>query len=179
MINCLKCNTPLIIAIDAKNKDFKCKDCSEKYDLLFEKKILKIMHKKKQLAFFINDLSNCDNDFSLKNVYEMYSRGYLDCIKMLNSKYNQSDNFWQLSVAKLKEKIAQNLNLKINELLNSSDESYLCSGCMSKYSSNDAFANNFSCIICSKQLILNNNMDEIESFKKNLLTIGNAWTTIV
>jgi DNA-directed RNA polymerase subunit RPC12/RpoP len=178
MINCLKCNTPLILAIDAKNKEFKCKDCSEKYDLLFEKKILKITHKKKQLAFFINDLSNCDNDFSLKNVYEMYSKGYLDCIKMLNSKYNQSDNFWQLSIAKLKEKIAQNLNLKI-ELLNSAEESYICSTCMSSYSPQDALANNFSCIICSKQLILSNNLNEIEHFKKNLLTLGNAWTTLI
>lgn len=177
MINCLKCNTPLILNIDAKNNDFKCKNCCEKYKLFFEKKILKIIHNKKQLNFFINDLSNCDKDFSLKNVYEMYSKGYLDCVKMLNSKYNQSDNTWQLSINKLKEKIGQNINAKLNKILNDSAETYSCNSCMSSYSSQDALANNFSCMICSNQLNLNNNSEEIESLKKNLLVLENTWST--
>ncbi|MFA5333058.1 MAG: hypothetical protein WC376_01020 [Candidatus Nanoarchaeia archaeon] len=177
MISCLNCGNSLTINIDAKNKDFKCKDCYEKYELFFEKKILKIIHKKKQLTFFITDLSNCDKEFSLKNVYEMYNKGYLDCIKLLNSKYNQSDNCWELSVNKLKEKISQNIKLKINNILNSNAEVYECGSCMSNYSSQDALVNNYSCIICSKQLSLKNNMSEVDDLKKNLLTLETNWVT--
>lgn len=177
MINCLNCGSSLVINIDAKNKDFKCKNCSEKYELFIEKKILKIIHKKKQLTFLISDLSNCDNEFSLKNVYEMYNKGYLDCVKTLNSKYNQSDNYWELSINKLKEKIAQNINLKINNILNSTAENYSCNSCMSNYSSQDALINNYSCIVCSKQLFLNDNMNEVDNLKKNLLTLQNNWIT--
>ncbi|MDD4353759.1 MAG: hypothetical protein PHN56_04855 [Candidatus Nanoarchaeia archaeon] len=171
MITCLNCNNDLILAIDVKNNDFKCKDCSEKYDLLFDKKVLKIINKNHQLSFFINDLSNCDSKFSLKNVYEMYNKGYLDCVKMLNSKYNQSDNIWHLSVNKLKEKISQNINLKINTILNSNTESYICSSCKANYSSNEALFNNFSCIMCLNQLVINNNFEEVEHLKENLILI--------
>jgi transcription initiation factor IIE alpha subunit len=178
MINCLKCGISLIINIDAKNKDFKCKECSEKYELLFEKKILKIIHKKKQLTFFINDLSNCDNEFSLKNVYEMYNKGYLDCVKLLNVQYNQSDNYWQLSINKLKEKISKNIELKINNLINSNTENYTCNSCMSTYSSQDALINNYSCIMCLKPLFLKNNLNEVDTLKKNLLTLEINWATL-
>ena len=177
MISCLKCNAPLILNIDAKNNDFSCKNCAEKYNMLFDKKMLKISRKNKHLNFFIHDLSNCDEGFSLKNVYEMYNKGYLDCVKTLNSKYNQSDNYWQLSIAKLKDKISHGINSKINSIINSGDEMYLCDKCMSQYSSQDALVNNYSCIMCSGQLILKDKMDDVEELKKNLLSVEGSWST--
>jgi len=177
MIGCVNCNSPLVLNIDAKNNDFKCKECGEKYGLVFENKMLKILNKKKQIKFFINDLSSCDKDFSLKNVYEMYNKGYLDCVKMLNSKYNQSDNFWQLSINKLTSKISHNINIKLSKALNSTDEVYSCNNCMSEYSSEDALSNNYSCIICSSQLVIKNNLNEIEELKKNLIILENNWST--
>ncbi|MDD2678556.1 MAG: hypothetical protein PHG04_02405 [Candidatus Nanoarchaeia archaeon] len=178
MVKCVKCLNPLIINIDAKRQEFKCRDCSENYKVLFEKKMLKICHEKKFISFFLNDLSNCDKDFSLKNVYEMYNKGYLDCVKSLNSKYNQSDNLWQLSLCKLKKKIKNNIEIKMNYLLNSAAENYECVNCNSKYSNNEALLNNFSCIMCSSPLSVENNESKISVLRDGLLNIDKEWSIL-
>ncbi len=174
MIVCLNCSKPLVLFIDAKNNDFKCSECSEKYDLIFNKKNLSIMHKNKYINFFFNDLPNCSKGFTLKNVYEMYGKGYIECIKTLNSKYNQSDNLWQLSLQRLKDKLSENINSKINES-SMSKASYYCPLCHFEYSSDDALHNNFSCIACLSSLNEKTNINDVNELKRNLAMLSNNW----
>jgi transcription initiation factor IIE alpha subunit len=174
MIVCLNCSKPLILSIDAKNNDFKCSECGEKYGLIFDKKNLTINHKNKHINFFFNDLPNCSRGFALKNVYEMYGKGYIECIKTLNSKYNQSDNLWQLSLQKLKDKLSENINAKLNES-QISKQSYYCPLCHFEYSSDDALHNNFSCIACLSSLNEKNNMEDSKELKQSLAMLSNNW----
>lgn len=173
MTNCLYCKKPLILMIDAKNSEFKCKNCEKDYELLFKNKILTIKKDNKKLCFFLNDLSNCDDFFSQKNIYDMYNKGYVNCVKILNSKYIQSDNFWELSISKLKDKLKKNIELKIQKELNMED-CFFCKKCNSKYSNQEALINNFSCIICNLNVETYDNSKKINSLNTLLNNVINT-----
>ncbi|MBN1923449.1 MAG: hypothetical protein JW791_01665 [Nanoarchaeota archaeon] len=188
MVNCLRCNNKLTLVIDLKNSNFKCKKCDTVYDLIIKDKIVSVGLDGKSINFFLNDISFFNNELSKKTIYELYNKGYVKCIKTLNTAFNDHYNNWELSLDNLKNNVINNSNKTINSLTNSlkrvnlSQANYSCPSCGFVLSFEEAVNANFLCNACSENLKIfdpvaesNEINNKIEYIKEKILTLERGW----
>jgi len=179
MINCLYCQKPLKIMIDLKDNKFTCKDCKKEYNLGLNNKLMTVSCKNKKINFLLNDISSCSDKLSNNTIYDLYTKGYVKCTKVLNQIYNEHYSNWEMPLNSIKDLIVQKAENSIKELDNnirriqSSEESYTCSKCGNTYPFEKAVNNNFSCMICSSQLKPFNKNDEIKNINSSISFLNN------
>lgn len=149
---------------------------------------MEISSNKKRIKLLLNGISFCNNKLLKKTVYELYSGGYVNCVKSLNTEFNNHDNKWIMPVNKLLNLSLKNYSSKIDSLnqkqtsLNLGEQSYNCNSCKTSYSFEDSLKNNFNCATCSLALSqsnkvhdANNIQNEINLLKKEAELLSCGW----
>lgn len=177
MLECLKCKKPLTLSIDAESFNSKCRRCGQQYNLSLQGRHAAIAFGKQKLELGLNDISSCSTEFSKKILYEMYNKGYIKCLKMINSKFNNHDSEWVLPVNEALnisfKWYNDNIGLLSEELdhLACMEQSYMCPSCRASVSFSDAVAVSFLCPTCKKQLGEFKIEDKKKMLEKNILTL--------
>ena len=189
MLECLKCKKPLTLRVDLESHKALCTNCSQEYNLSLLNKNIIISDGKKTSSISFTHSSFCDNKLSKKIFYELYKEGYVKCLKVVNTNFNNNDSEWLMPVKEIVERSRNWYDNAISRLKNKldslsySEQIFYCPSCKSSSDFGIAVRNNFVCCTCSsnlkeskveteKSIVLN----QISSLRNEALSVFSRWS---